>query len=330
MSKRFRHEDREAVPKGWKVRTVKAGAHRVRVAFPPGRKVTGSGRLVSILHPVGENASCGLRSSNPAELMVMGANPPRTRRNNAYRVVAVPRWGGAPVTQDFETKEAAKQHAHGLDKSTYFKPHIQKVRKNPAELMVMGANPRVELYRSENPSAETIAEQFSGRPVADWVEVDHEPHMPKGRYAHLGDLVGLTVKPMHGGQVQGIVWWDGPANAAEIENYNGPLKPLSGAPELFSDESARQIYLYKGGQDLGGSLDAFGAHDRGNGLFDLGHGRVIRYRAKKSVEDSGLIDWVHRLGEENGVHPKVVYDATHKRILYEGGDYRIEGFWIMN
>ena len=37
-----------------------------------------NGRLVSILHPAGENP-CTLRSTNPAELMVMGANPPRRR-----------------------------------------------------------------------------------------------------------------------------------------------------------------------------------------------------------------------------------------------------------
>src|SRR5713101_6842504 len=94
MASRFRHEDREAVPRGWKVRTVKAGKHRVRVAFPPGRRQKGSGRLVSVLHPVGENP-CELRSTNPAELMVMSANnPPRTRKNLVYKVVVVERGGG--------------------------------------------------------------------------------------------------------------------------------------------------------------------------------------------------------------------------------------------
>src|SRR6202007_107296 len=49
--------------------------------FPPGRKVKGAGRLVSILHPIEENPSCTMRSSNPAELLIMGANPTGHRTN---------------------------------------------------------------------------------------------------------------------------------------------------------------------------------------------------------------------------------------------------------
>ena len=64
MSARFRHEDVAAIPVGWKVRTVKAGAHRVRVAFPPGRRQTGAGRLVSVLHPLAGSNPC----ANPCTL----------------------------------------------------------------------------------------------------------------------------------------------------------------------------------------------------------------------------------------------------------------------
>jgi hypothetical protein len=352
MGSRYRHEDVAAVPGGWKVRTVKAGSHRVRVAFPPGRKQKGSGRLVSVLHPLfGGNPcanACSMRAANPAELMVMSANHPPRRRNAEARQQR----DASKISRTLQKlADKAEKHSQGHLAEAY----REMARQNPAELLIMGANPRrstlqkeareraeriraarlhtnprVELYRSENPSAEVITEQFSGRPLADWYDVDYEPHMPKGKYAHLGDLVGLTIKPMHAGQVQGIAWWDGPANAHEIEHYSGPLKKLVGEPELFVDESARQLYLVKGGQNLSESMHVFGPVDRGNGLFELGHGRVIRYRSKKSVEDSGLIDWVHKLGEENGVHPKIIFDVTHKRILFEGGDYRIEGFWIMN
>ena len=45
------HEEIAAVPRGWRVRTVTRDGHRVRLAFPPGPRRTGSGRLVSILHP---------------------------------------------------------------------------------------------------------------------------------------------------------------------------------------------------------------------------------------------------------------------------------------
>lgn len=39
------------MPRGWKVRTVKRGDHEARIAFPPGARKKGSGRLISILHP---------------------------------------------------------------------------------------------------------------------------------------------------------------------------------------------------------------------------------------------------------------------------------------
>jgi len=56
---KFRHEDVSTVPKGWKVRTVThPTGHRVRVAFPPGRRHKGSGQLVSILHPLGGKNPC--------------------------------------------------------------------------------------------------------------------------------------------------------------------------------------------------------------------------------------------------------------------------------
>jgi hypothetical protein len=59
-------------PTGWDVRTVEAGAHRVRVAFPPGQGAKDFGIPVQVLHPRSENPVC---SKNPAELLIMGANP---------------------------------------------------------------------------------------------------------------------------------------------------------------------------------------------------------------------------------------------------------------
>lgn len=87
MSK-YRHQDISAVPAGWRVRTVKAGAHRVRVAFPPGARQKGSGKVVSVLHPQNENPC---RMNNPAELVLMGANPlpgKRATRERAERIRA--------------------------------------------------------------------------------------------------------------------------------------------------------------------------------------------------------------------------------------------------
>ena len=65
-------------PRGWRVRSVARGDHVIRIAFPPGRRKKGSGRVVEILHPrtnpACEEGSCHERTCNPAELVIFG-NP---------------------------------------------------------------------------------------------------------------------------------------------------------------------------------------------------------------------------------------------------------------
>ena len=56
--KEYRTEHIAVPPAGWSVKTILPGPdseHQVRIAFPPGRRKKGSGKLVSILHPKGEN-----------------------------------------------------------------------------------------------------------------------------------------------------------------------------------------------------------------------------------------------------------------------------------
>jgi hypothetical protein len=338
MSARFRHEDVSAVPGGWKVRTVKAGSHRVRVAFPPGRKQKGSGRLVSVLHPVsGSNPCanpCSLRAVNPTELMVMSANHPPRRRNPEAR---------AAKTSESLLKMAAKADRTGHPYLA--EAYREMARKNPSELLIMGANPgtralkkeardraerirtarlssnpRVEVVHADNPPVEDIVEDFTGQEVK-WLDVYNEPHIPRGRYAQLGPLIALYIKPAKGGQVQRI----GGMGENFAAAWNG--KP----PIIVTDSSAKQIYFVDGAQDISANLAAFGAIDKGNGLFELGQGRRIDYQCRKEHVASPEEDlWKHDHGEENGKLPTVLFDTRSKRLLYEGGDYRIEGPWIRN
>jgi hypothetical protein len=322
MSSRFRHEDVEAVPKGWKVRTVKAGAHRVRVAFPPGRRQKGSGRLVSVLHPLsGSNPCanpCTLRSANPQELLVMGANPPRRRNAEAKRQREVEKVRASLLKLADKTE---KKGFHSLAET-----YREAARKNPTELLVMGANPRVEIVHGENPpnpAAETICEEFTGTRCTE-VEVHNEPHMPHGRYAALGPLVALYVKPANGGPVRRIGAPEGVGDGY-AEYWNGH------APLVVSDTSARQIYFVGGSQDISAALASFGAVDRGGGIYELGGGRRIDYECRKEhVADPDEDLWKHKFGEETGALPTVLFDTNKKRLLLEGGEYRIEGAWIRN
>ena len=327
MAERFRHEDREAVPKGWKVRTVKAGAHRVRVAFPPGRREKGSGRLVSILHPISGNNPCSnpcsLRSTNPAELMIMGANPPRRRNGWGYRVVAFARIATSEPTytsETFETKEEARKHMKFVDQKKFYRPRIQKVPTGPSPV---ASNPRVEVVHGDNPQVEDIVEEFTGTP-AEFIDVYNEPHMPRGRYAQLGPLIALYIKPVKGGQVIRI-------GAPESRRVDWKEYWGGDAPMVVTDSSAKQIYFVAGAQDISAMLEQFGARDRGEGIVELGQGRRIDYEGRKEhVAEPDEDQWKHDHGEENGVLPTVLFDTRNKRLLYEGGDYRIDGAWIRN
>jgi hypothetical protein len=71
MAARFMVEHVATKPRGYRVRTVVKKSHRVRIAFPPGRRVPGSGQVLEVLHPLHENP-CTL--PNPQELLVL-ANP---------------------------------------------------------------------------------------------------------------------------------------------------------------------------------------------------------------------------------------------------------------
>lgn len=67
----FRIEHLAKKPRGWRVRSVTRAGHVARIAFPPGRRHKGSGKLVELLHPKKENP-CTV--SNPSELLIF-TNP---------------------------------------------------------------------------------------------------------------------------------------------------------------------------------------------------------------------------------------------------------------
>jgi hypothetical protein len=258
-----------------------------------------------------------MRSTNPAELMIMGANPPRKRRgeltklkrehSHALRMASKARQAWGSATTAAAQNKANSDLRHWTDKAGQLWDAIHR----SSNLGGVSSNPRVEVVHGDNPPVETIVEEFSGTP-AEWVDVYNEPHMPRGRYAQLGDLLNLYIKPAKGGQVQKITFGTGKE-----------------APIVVCDSTARQIYFVGGNQDISGALDAFRVDS--TGVVTLGKCRRIDYKAKKKhVADPEEDKWKHDHGEENGELPTVLFDTRNKKLLYEGGDYRIDGAWIRN
>jgi len=138
---KMRTEHVAETPRGWKVRTIAPGAdskHEVRIAFPPGRRKKGSGKVVEILHPAGEkNPKCALSEKarkNPGELLIFG-NPStvekkRTARDRAARIRAArlnpKKKSVKPRRNPSEEEQAVRlfQGFHGHDPKEVVEKHV--------------------------------------------------------------------------------------------------------------------------------------------------------------------------------------------------------------
>lgn len=239
---------------------------------------------------------------------------------------------------------------------------------NPMDLVVMGANPkdpcaeeRLEAYRAgrrpkRNPEkeivvepgqtitfkfnpdphvAEQVREAFVGEP-ADKITIYHEPHMRDGEYARLGQLVGISFKPVHGGQVQAVGYYKGAERIPLLEAAKKML-PLIEAPVLVSDDKVtffepwpKRIFFVGGEQDVAPMLDVAKHKQIGDHLWELGECRHIVYRERKWFDKFQLINYVHPFGEETGDKPTLLYNARIKRLLVGGGDYSVRPEGITN
>jgi hypothetical protein len=292
-------------------------------------------------------------------VMSQRKNPIRRRKRNLFSELQgsmldpqTGRWAAwkrtkrmGTVRAEGETKREAQREL-----KERIRQHKQAARSgNPMELTVMGANPRrmpemVKSYAPRyphdhnpqheeiivhpgqtitfkfNPSAEAIREDFTGRPV-DFISISREPHMEKGEYAKLGDLMGITYKPIGGGQVEGIGWYQG-AETIPLHEAAKKLLKLTDAPVLVASRD-KHLYLAGGNQDYSPMLAHLKVNPDGDDCWELGEARTIVYRERKHFDDFALVNYEHKFGEENGERPVIVYDRRNNRLLLKGGDYDI-------
>jgi hypothetical protein len=297
MAANYRIELVRATPAGWNVRTVKSGVHRVRVAFPPGKREKGSGVVVEILHPRVEN-----HCKNPAELVLIGGNPmkPATAYDSLSRSekLAFGRLGLGK--KHLQTKS-------DIDRARVQVNQVNRLRNrlpNPLAGVVVTAGAR------------ELAAEFKHAPSEKY-SVMNEPHVPAGDYARLGEFVAISIKPDRGGQVQEIAF------------------AVSGLV-LISNAAGRQLYIVGGKQMLTiQEVELFTVVTRDNPVL-LGEARSIVYRATKwhpQLADSyrgKSLTYEHKFGEDGGRKPDVYYAWESERLLIRGGDYTVENVGIKN
>jgi hypothetical protein len=324
MAGGFTQQEVRGVPSGWKVRTVKAREHRVRVAFPPGRREKGSGVVVAVLHPKNENPStCATRQKNPAELLLMGANPidrgkQREARDRAERIRA------ARLSNPYDNLSVNERLAFGrlgLGKAQLQSAaDIRKARKEVAEVNRLRnrlPNPGAGTAEigEEADKAQELYEKFHETESAHYTVLS-EPHMQSGDYTDLGEFLDIKVKPANGGPVQ-VISFEG----NDIR--------------LVCDVGGRQLYLAGDGQDLDDASVSIFADGSGDRLH-LGKARHIAYQAVKwhpQIPDGARgkdKPYEHRFGEDGGAEPDVWYSRSMKRLLIGKASYRVEGAGIVN
>jgi len=311
---RFRHEDVNSVPRGWKVRTVRQGSHRIRIAFPPGRRHKGDGRLVSILHPVKENPmhrgldSAGGAVANPAELVLMGAMNPMRRRHrrnpeNGDEKYAI-RWSTGNMSQIFDSREKAESMlAHFSGKG-----EVIPVRCNPSALAECD---------SECESATEIYEGFHQQKLEN-VKVLDDPIAPAGDYAALGDFSVLAVKPGPRGQ------------DAQVKEIGFPGRNVI----VVSSTDRRQIYFVGADMHMTEAEIALFTDDASD-MVMLGEARAVVYDAVKWHAAAGSVRgknalYEHHFGDEGGAKPQAFYSRSKQRIFLRGGSYTVRDEGIVN
>jgi hypothetical protein len=307
QARQFEHEDVAAVPRGYKVRTVThPSGHRVRVAFPPGRRSTGSGTLVSILHPKGENPS-----ACPGRSVLTAANPKKTKTREQVEAMQEK---AVRFLRDVVGDDAKANEIEGLSVAEYaerkkitlsnagVRSRKSGVRKQRKGCKPRSANPKSKRRSNANGEAEKLFKTFHGKTPKETLEL-HESAAMRGEYASLGELVELVVKSTGGEQLR--------------LGFQGEKVKLACAP------TGQQLYLIGGNQTLNGSLNRFGA-DTTKDFVELGIAESVVYRASKDFTDFKSTDWEHEFGEESGDKPHVFYDKFKQRIFLMGGRYRVE------
>jgi len=346
----YRHEELQKVPRGYRVRSVKRGSHVVRIAFPPGPRKKGSGKVVEILHPNGENnPSCIVSNqakNNPGELLIFGN--PGTQLNPELFDAIRP---GSRVT--FVDKQAALRGEHKLRTG-------RAVMRGPfGWVLNMGGRhgtpqvvhaDMVVRVKNGNPSAQDIAWQHQKKVQAILKKMpkpirkvfdrnpkratqrrrrtDRNPDETKQAVKLFQSFHGRDPKDITEKHVSAEIRKDyaalgdleylkvtTPIGQTATFNFEGDGVKLASSPD------GKQLYCIGGNQNLAQCLDA---DSLGKDFIDLGECTEVQYLARKVHGNFEPVSYFHKFGEKTGARPQLAYDKLKKQIFFVGGEYFIK------
>lgn len=338
MSKRqqFRHQDIATVPAGYKVRTVHAGKHEVRIAFPK----KGSGQIVSILHPKTEKNpdECGALLTLAAADVATLAIPIDSLGNG---------FGSGFESALTETGSVANPTSW-QDLWEQFKEKVKASFHPGAESNPSKRGRKSKKNLDEIQQAADLASAFKGSPAENVREIDL-PNKQRDDFAHLGWLEQMVFHPPFEVEELDLPQISEDYDRAYQKSENSQaawnevaddhaitllVYDVDGEEiELAASADGKQLY-FLGGKQSGFTsvLDDFQV-DTSKDKIDLGELVSVTYTAtKKQAGDTEPRGYYHIFGEENGTAPRVYFDALNKRLFLTGGSYHLESpeLGIMN
>lgn len=174
--------------------------------------------------------------------------------------------------------------------------------KDPALRGEVAGKRRSKKNPSEFQSAVDASEDFHGTEAHELIDVktrifEHDA------LADLGELISMDIRSINGGTVH-------------LKNFAGAR--LAQSPKGYPC----QLYIEGGDQEVDlAEFDITEPHEK-EVLGDL---RKIKYYTIKHHlgKDGGEANYVHKLGENGGRLPEVIYDVLNKQLSIVGGDYTI-------
>jgi predicted nucleic-acid-binding Zn-ribbon protein len=178
----------------------------------------------------------------------------------------------------------------------------------------------------QNPesSAAALYEEFHGRAPGEVLEISYEEHEHETLTA-LGDLAQLKVLTPHGKDcVINVVETKSPKDLPDPSQL-----PRNERVVLASNEAGTQLYFIGGDQAV--DVEALGFKgDEVKEKMVLGVLHELTYQTEKGFDNFQLTNYYHKLGEETGHEPVLLYDTVSQLLSVSGGEYRIEDRGIVN
>jgi hypothetical protein len=186
---------------------------------------------------------------------------------------------------------------------------VRTVKTKSAAIQVV-TSMNAKASRNPESSAAALYEEFHGKPPGETLEIVTEKH-EHDWLVQLGVLVELKV--------------------ATVSNLDASIR-FTGkdAPQLCSSEDGRQLYIEGGDQAL--DLEKFRMAGK-KWLKDsmvIGVLGEVTYQTQKGFQKFKLTDYYHKLGEESGVQPHLLYSPRDKLLSVSGGQYEVRPEGIVN